>query len=208
MNHPRFSLLFYVTITSYATTTKDKRKVLLLCFTWAKLFIWYCQAYQNSAVFVEIIRSLYFLLYIKIWWRLSSEAQSRKRNVERRTIWKSLPLDVIISSTFYAPFCYFFLARMRLFFSNSFSFSLTTKKVDPFLVMYWLSRHHNFVDAIELLASHWSRIDWSLIKIRFLLFLNESTSHILNDYWIWIFKYKTFATLSLFIFNERTLILW
>ena len=128
MNHPRFSLLFYVTITSYATTTKDKRKVLLLCFTWAKLFIWYCQAYQNSAVFVEIIRSLYFLLYIKIWWRLSSEAQSRKRNVERRTIWKSLPLDVIISSTFYAPFCYFFLSANAAFLQQFIQFFVNNQK--------------------------------------------------------------------------------
>ena len=39
LNHSGFSLLFYVTITSYATIAKDKRIVLLLCFTWAILFI-------------------------------------------------------------------------------------------------------------------------------------------------------------------------
>ena len=62
-----------MTITWCDTITKDKRMVLSLCLTSAKQFIWHCQAYR-SAVSVEIIRSLYFLWYIKFRWRPSSAA--------------------------------------------------------------------------------------------------------------------------------------
>ena len=65
---------WFHSITWCDTITKDKRMVLSLRLTSAKQFIWHCQAYEHSAVSVKIIRSLYFLWYIKFRWRPSSAA--------------------------------------------------------------------------------------------------------------------------------------